>query len=91
MDFEEADDAQIPGVDAGAVDHVELPGVDVEGQQDNEAPQVVEIDDLDIPEADPAPIEYEPPIEAAPVEQTEVQAEPVEPAPVAQPAETQVT
>ena len=90
-DVEEAKDAEIPGVDEGAVDHVELPGVDVAEQQDIEAPQDVEIDDLDIDEANPAPIEDELPVEVAPELQTEVHAEPVEPAPAAQPTETQAT
>ena len=91
-DVEDAKDAEIPGVDEGAVDHVELPGVDVaeqQDQQDVEAPQDVEIYDLDNDEADPAPIEDEPPVEVAPEEQLEVPAEPVEPAPAAQPTETQ--
>jgi hypothetical protein len=51
MDFEEEDDndAVMPVLDPVGVDGVELPGVDVVGQ----APQTVEIDDLDIPQPDP--------------------------------------
>jgi hypothetical protein len=74
--FDEDDDAEILGVDM-----VELPGVDV-AEQDLEdlAPQIVEIDDLNIRVPDPPPMEME----------TTVQddlAAPVEPAPVAQPVE----
>jgi hypothetical protein len=55
MDFEEEDDdnAVMPVLDPVGVDGVELPGVDVAGQ----APQTVEIDDLDIPQPDPPLIE----------------------------------
>jgi hypothetical protein len=55
MDFEEEDDndAEMPVLDPVGVDGVELPGVDVAGQ----APQTVEIDDLDIPQPDPPLIE----------------------------------
>jgi hypothetical protein len=82
VDFDdEADDAELPGVDQAEVDNVELPGVDVEGQEDPD-PQIVEIDDLDIPVPDPPPVEVET------VEQAEPPAASDEPAPVAQPAET---
>jgi len=56
VDSNEADDVQFPGEDSVIDDDIEIPGVDVEGAE-NPAPQIVEIDDLDIPEADPAPIE----------------------------------
>ena len=73
------DDADIPGVDVAAiprVDTVKLPGVD--GDEEH-APDSVEIEDLDTT-TDP------PIVEAETVEQ---EAAPVEPAPVAQPAEPQ--
>jgi hypothetical protein len=74
--FDEDDDAEIPGVDI-----VELPGVDVTEQDlEDPAPQIVEIDDLDIPVPDPPPVEMETTIQ-------DDLAAPVEPAPVAQPAE----
>ena len=75
VDFDEDDDAEIPGVDI-----VELPGVDVtvEHMEEDPAPQIVEIDDLDIPAPDPPPVEVET------MEQAQVPAAPVEPAPVAQ-------
>ena len=75
VDFDEDDNDDIPGVD-----YVELPGVDVADVEEDTAPQIVEIDDLDIPAPDPPPVEVET------VEQTEDQAAPVEPASVAQPA-----
>jgi hypothetical protein len=55
MDFEEEDndDAVMPVLDPVGDDGVELPGVDVAGQ----APQTIEIDDLDIPQPDPPLIE----------------------------------
>jgi hypothetical protein len=51
MDFEEDDDddAVMPVLYPVGVDGVELPGVDIAGQ----APQTIEIDDLDIPQPDP--------------------------------------
>jgi hypothetical protein len=51
MDFEEEadDNAEMPILDPVGIGGVELPGVDVAGQ----APQTVEIDDLDIPQPDP--------------------------------------
>jgi hypothetical protein len=76
VDFDDDDDDdEIPGVDI-----VKLPGVDVAAQDAEEkpAPQIVEIDDLDIPVPDPPPVEIEA-VAATPVDQT----------PVAQPAETQ--
>jgi hypothetical protein len=48
-------------------DDIEIPGVDVAGPEDLDeatAPQV-EINDLDIPQDDPDPIEVSPPQEAA--------------------------
>jgi hypothetical protein len=55
MDFEEEDDdnAVMPVLDPVDIASIELPGVDVAGQ----APQTVEIDDLDIPQPDPPLIE----------------------------------
>jgi hypothetical protein len=55
MDFEEEDNdnAEMPVLDPAGIGGVELPGVDVAGQ----APQTVEIDDLDIPQPDPPLIE----------------------------------
>jgi hypothetical protein len=50
MDFEEDDDnAVMPVLDPEGVNGVELPGVDVAGQ----APQTIEIDDINIPQPDP--------------------------------------
>jgi hypothetical protein len=55
MDFEEEDNdnAKLPILDLVGVGSVELPGVDVAGQ----APQTVEIDDLDILQPNPPLIE----------------------------------
>jgi hypothetical protein len=55
MDFEEVDDdnAVMPVLDPVGVDGVKLPGVDIAGQ----APQTIEIDDLDIPQPNPPLIE----------------------------------
>jgi hypothetical protein len=62
-------DDEIPGVDSNGPepdadnidDDVELPGVDVaenvQHEQQNQAPQTVEIDDLDITEPDPPPVD----------------------------------
>jgi hypothetical protein len=79
--FDEDNDAEIPGVDI-----VKLPGVDV--AEDHPAPQIVVIDDLDIPTPDLPPVEVETAVRNDPklVQDT---AAPVEPAPVAQPAEPQ--
>ena len=51
MDFEEEDndDAEMPVLDPVGIFGVKLPGVDVAGQ----APQTVEIDDLDILQPNP--------------------------------------
>jgi hypothetical protein len=51
MDFEEEDedDAEMPVLDPVGVNNVELPGVDVAGQ----APQTIEIVDLNIPQPNP--------------------------------------
>jgi hypothetical protein len=78
--FDEDTDAEIPGVDI-----VKLPGGDVAVQdlEEDPAPQIVEIDDLNIPTTDPPPVEVET------VEQAQAPAAQVESAPVAQPAETQ--
>jgi hypothetical protein len=54
MDFEEANNnAEMPILDPVGIGGVELPGVDVVGQ----APQTVEIDDLDIVQPNPPLIE----------------------------------
>jgi hypothetical protein len=54
IDFEEVDDnAEIPILDPVGVGGVKLPGVDVAGQ----APQTIEIDDLDILQPHPLLIE----------------------------------
>jgi hypothetical protein len=44
-DFEDDDNAEMPVLDPVGVSDVKLPGVDVAGQ----APQTIEIDDIDIP------------------------------------------
>jgi hypothetical protein len=88
-------DDEIPGVDIveiPGVDIVELPGVDV---AEDPAPQIVEIDDLDMPTPDLPPVEVETaaPVEPAPVRNdtklVQDTAAPVETAPDAQPAEPQ--
>jgi hypothetical protein len=55
MDFEEEDDdnAELPVLDPVGIGGVELPGVDVAGQ----APQTIEIDDLNILQPNPPLIE----------------------------------
>jgi hypothetical protein len=79
MDFEEEDDndAEMPVLDPVGIGHIELPGVDVAGQ----APQTVEIDDLDIPQPNP-------PLTETVEEPTVPQMEQDEPTQVAQPMET---
>jgi hypothetical protein len=79
MDFEEEDDddAVMPILDPVGIDGAKLPGVDIAGQ----APQTVEIDDLDIPQPDPPLIETVD-------EPTVPQMEQDEPTQVAQPMET---
>jgi hypothetical protein len=55
-------DNPLPGVVPVIADYIKIPGVEVEGpkaQDAGTAPQV-EIDDLDIPHHDPAPIEVTP-------------------------------
>jgi hypothetical protein len=79
MDFEEEDndDAVMPVLDPAGVNGVEHPGVDIAGQ----APQTIEIDDIDIPQPNPPLIE-------AVDEPTVPQMEQDEPTQVAQPMET---
>jgi hypothetical protein len=75
-------DTEIPGVDEDDDDEVtpalgddiEIPGVDIAGLLDDEgddegqeAPQTIEINDLDITPSDPAPIEVETVIDDVPV------------------------
>ena len=83
MDLEEEEEeVQLPGVDQVDIDHVKIPGVDSAEGLANQTPQVVEIDDPNIPKPDPDTIEAEPLAEEA----VEVPAEPVEPATEEQPA-----
>jgi hypothetical protein len=59
VDAEKDDEDHLPGVVRVIADDIEITGVDVEGtetQDSGPAPQV-EIDDLNIHHADPAPIE----------------------------------
>jgi hypothetical protein len=79
MDFEEEDNdnAVMPVLDPVDIVSVELPGVDVAGQ----APQTIEIDDLDIPQPDP-------PLIKTVEEPTVPTMEHNEPTEVAQPMET---
>jgi hypothetical protein len=79
MEFKEEDDddAVMPVLDPVGVEGVKLPGVDVAGQ----APQTVEIDDLDIPQPDP-------PLIKSVEEPTLPQMEQDEPTQVAQPMQT---
>jgi hypothetical protein len=81
MDFEKEDDddAEMPVLDPVGVDGVELPGVDISGQ----APQTVEIADLDIPQPG-----HDPPLIKTVEEPTVPQMEQDEPTQVAQPMET---
>jgi hypothetical protein len=62
VDADEDDDDHFPGVEPVITDDIEIPGVDVEGPEalDEVPPPQVEIDDLDIPHNDPAPIELVP-------------------------------
>ena len=61
-DVDEDEIIQLPGVDAGIQeapvfdDDVELPGVDMDGPED---PPEIQVDDLDEPEPDPAPVEVD--------------------------------
>jgi hypothetical protein len=67
VDSDEEQEDNFPGVAPVINDDIEIPGVDVAGPaalDEAPAPQV-EIDDLDIPPYDPAPIEVAPPQEAA--------------------------
>jgi hypothetical protein len=80
VDDQEEDDDHLPGVVPVIADDINITGVDVEGTETQDAvpaPQV-EIDDLDIHHADPAPIEVAP-------TQEELRTE--TPAPVALPAQ----
>ena len=76
---QEDDDLEVPGVDSILDDDVESPGVDgVEGPEDP-APQAIQeiaIDDLEVQEPDPAPIE----VETVPDETVEQVAPAIEPA-----------
>jgi hypothetical protein len=53
------DDVEFPGVDPVINDDIETPGVDTEEGPDDPTPQEIGIDDLDINQPDPAPIEVE--------------------------------
>ena len=79
MDFEEEDDddAEMPVLDPVDIGSVKLPGVDVAGQ----APQTIEIDDLNIPQPNP-------PLIKTVEEPTVPTMEHDEPTQVAQPMET---
>jgi hypothetical protein len=81
VDAEEDDDDHLPGVVPVIADDIEIPGVDVEGTktQDSVPAPRVEIDDLDIHHADPAPMEVAP---------TQTEPGPETPAPVALPAQS---
>jgi hypothetical protein len=62
VENQEEDDDNLPGVVPVIADDIEITGVDVEGTETQDAvpaPQI-EIDDLDIHHADPAPIEVAP-------------------------------
>jgi hypothetical protein len=67
VDSDEEQEDHFPGVAPAIDDDIEIPGVDVavpEALDEAPAPQV-EINDLDIPQDDPAPIELAPPQESA--------------------------
>jgi hypothetical protein len=76
VDANEEYDDPLPGVVPLIVDDIEIRGVDVEGPENQDAVQApqVEIDDLNIPHDDPAPIEIAP---------TQAEQAPETPAPVA--------
>jgi hypothetical protein len=66
VDSDEEQEDHFPGV-APVIDYdIEIPGVDVTGPEalDEALTPQVEINDLDIPQDDPAPIEVSPPQEA---------------------------
>ena len=59
---QEDDDVEIPGVDPILDNHIEIPGVDDGVGPEDPAPQAIQeiaIDDLEVQEPDPAPIEVE--------------------------------
>jgi hypothetical protein len=67
VDSDEKQEDHLPGVAPVIDDDIDIPGVDVAGPEaldEAPAPQV-EINDLDIPQDDPAPIEVAPPQESA--------------------------
>jgi hypothetical protein len=67
VDYDEEQEDHFPGVAPVIYDDIEIPGVDVAGPEaldEAPAPQV-EINDLDIPQDDQAPIEVAPPQESA--------------------------
>jgi hypothetical protein len=80
VDAQEEDNDHLPGVVPVIADDIEITGVDVEGTetQDEVPAPHVEIDDLDIHHANPAPIEVVP---------TQEEPRPETPAPVALPAQ----
>jgi hypothetical protein len=82
VDSNEEQEDYFPGVAPVIDDDIDIPGVDVTGPEAlEEAPDAqVEINDLDIPQYDPAPIEVAPPQESA---------APAMPTPVVTPAHAQ--
>ena len=52
-------DEEFPGVEPVIDENVEIPGVDDEAVHGNDAPQIVEINDPDIPALDPDPAHIE--------------------------------
>jgi hypothetical protein len=78
VDSGEEEDAHFSGLDPVINDDIRIPGVSVEGTEDK-APQSVEINDPDIPQDDPAPIQLAP---------TQEVPAPQASAPVAEPAQT---
>jgi hypothetical protein len=67
VDYNEEQEENFPGVAPVIEDDIEIPGVDVAGPEaldEAPAPQV-DINDLDIPQEDPSPIELAPTKEAA--------------------------
>jgi hypothetical protein len=67
VDANEEQEGHFPGVEKVIVDDIEMPGVDMTGPEalDKATAPQVEINDLDIPQEDPAPIEVSPPQESA--------------------------
>jgi hypothetical protein len=67
VDSDEEQEDHLPGVAPVIDNDIKIPGVDVAGTEalDKATAPQVEINDLDVPQDDPAPTEVAPPQEAA--------------------------